>query len=109
MNLFKRADGGITVIVVIVILLIFIGWLVEIGSKECRNDGDCRSNSYCGSDFACHQFPVTEKTTGMVEYSLTLPLLIVCITAVALALIFRWDKIRPPKRQSEEWITVEAK
>ena len=90
-NLNKKGDGGLTAIVIIIIIIIFLGWLVNIGSKECDSNNDCGEDNYCGSDFSCHKIPVIEKT--VVERSNTLPLLLVCITLVALAIIFRWEKM----------------
>jgi len=59
---FKKADGGLTIVLVVVIIAVFLGWLVNLGSKECRSNSDCGNGLYCGSDFACHQIPIIEKT-----------------------------------------------
>ena len=89
----KKADGGITAIVIILVVIVFIGWLVNLGSRECNSNKDCEEDSYCGSDFNCHKIPVIEKTSEVVKRSYTAPVLIVCATIVILAIIWRWEKI----------------
>lgn len=92
----KRAQVGFTVIIVILIALVFIGWLININSRECRSDKECGNDHYCGSDFACHKIPVIEKT--VVKRSWTLPILIICSTVVALAMIWKWEILFGNKR-----------
>jgi len=87
---FKRADGGLTVVLVVIIVVIFLGWLANLGSKECRSNTDCGNEFYCGSDFACHQIPVIEKT--IVQNNLVVPSIIIGIAIVIAALILRWNK-----------------
>ena len=87
----KKGDVGVGVILLVLIILIFIGLWSGYSSVECKSNSDCGEDSYCGSDFACHKIPVIEKT--VVERSYTLPLLLICITAIVLAIIFRWEKI----------------
>ena len=96
-NLNKKGDAGLTAIVIILIIIIFLGWLVKTGYRECNSNSDCGEDSYCGSDFACHKIPVIEKT--VVERSYTLPTLLICITAIAIAIIFRWEKIFGKRKQ----------
>lgn len=96
----KKADGGLTAIVIILIVIIFLGWLVNLGNRECNSNKDCGKDSYCGSDFSCHQIPVIEKE--VVKRSWTVPVLLVCITAIAIALIFRWESIFGKKRIKPE-------
>jgi len=91
LNLNKKGDVGLTAIVIIIIIVIFLGWLIKIGGRECNSNEDCGEDSYCGSDFSCHKIPVIEKT--VVKRSSTMPILIICITAIALAIILRWEKI----------------
>jgi len=95
---FKKADGGITAIIIIIIVLVFIGWLVNIGGRECRTNKDCGEEAYCGSDFACHQIPVIERSTGT---SYTVPALIIGLAMIVTAVILRWDKLRPNKNLAE--------
>jgi len=32
------------------------------GQRECNDNAQCSSLSYCGSDFHCHQFPTVSQT-----------------------------------------------
>lgn len=89
----KKADGGLTAIVIILIIIVFLGWLVNLGSRECNSNKDCGEDSYCGSDFNCHEIPVIEKTSIVTKRSYTMPILLICVTAIVLAVIFRWEKI----------------
>jgi hypothetical protein len=102
---FKKADGGITAIIIVVIILVFIGWLVNIGNRECNTNGDCGKGSYCGSDFACHEMPVIEKTVNVGGGSYIVAALILGISMITASLILKWDKIKPRKIEfgSDEW------
>jgi len=90
----KKADGGV------IVALVFVGWLININSRECNSNGGCNDNEYCGSDFSCHQIPVIEKTTRTI--SLTPSVLIICLTIIALAVIWKWDVIFKKKQESKE-------
>jgi len=87
----RKADGGLTAIIIILVIILAIGWLVNITSRECNSNKDCKEDQYCGSDFSCHNIPVIEKTTTKRSY--TAPVLIICITLIILAIIWRWEKI----------------
>lgn len=95
----KKADGGLTAIVIILIALVFIGWLININKRECNSNKDCEKDYYCGSDFACHKIPIIEKT--VYKQSLTLPALFICITIIALTIIWKWEKIFGKKTETE--------
>ena len=106
----RKADGGLTAIVIILIIIVFIGWMIRVNSRECNSNSDCKKDQYCGSDFACHEIPV--KT--VYKQSLTLPVLFICITIIALTVIFKWDKlfrrkekigIETPKETPESYYT----
>lgn len=99
---FKKADGGITAIIIVIVILIFLGWLVNMGGRECRTNKECGKDSYCGSDFACHQTPVIEKSPVVVERHYTVPALILGVAIIVAAVIFRWDKIKPKNSRSGE-------
>ena len=103
---FKKADGGVTAVIIVVIILIFLGWLVHIGNRECRTNSDCGKDAYCGSDFTCHQIPVIEKSSVIVERHYTVPALIIGIAMIVTAVILRWDKLKKPKRERIEEGTV---
>ncbi len=101
----KKADGGLTAIVIIIIIIVFLGWLVNLGGRECSSNKDCREDSYCGSDFNCHEIPIIERTTTVTKRSPTAPILIISITLIILAVIFRWEKMfgkREPKAEKPQ-------
>ena len=100
-NLNKKADGGLTAIVIIIIIIVFLGWLVNLGGRECNSNKDCREDSYCGSDFNCHEIPVIERTTTVTKRSPTAPMLIISLTLIILAIIFRWEKIFKKREKAE--------
>lgn len=91
LNLGKKGDIGLGVILLVLIILIFMSGWISVSKKECNSNSDCGEDSYCGSDFSCHQIPVIEKTVE--KRSLTLPILIICVTIIILAVIWRWEKI----------------
>lgn len=99
---FRKADGGITAVIIVVIILIFLGWLVHIGGRECRTNSDCSKDAYCGSDFTCHKIPVIEKSPVVVERHYTIPALIIGVAMIITAVIVKWDKLRPQSKETEE-------
>lgn len=86
----KKGDIGIGIIFLIVIIVFFIGWLAEVNQRECKTNRDCGKTSYCGSDFACHEYPVVQQT--IVHYNFLLPSLIIGIAIVLAAFIYRWSQ-----------------
>jgi len=86
----KRAEA-VTLILVIVIVAVFVGWLIDFNSKECRSNANCNDGFYCGSDFACHQIPVIEKT--LVKNNLVFPSIIIGIAIVIAAIVLKLEKI----------------
>jgi hypothetical protein len=97
---FKKADGGLTIVLVIVIIVVFLGWLVNLGSKECRSNSDCSNDFYCGSDFSCHQIPVIEKTVS--KNNFVMPSIIISIAIVIAAFILKSDKLRFRRKKPEQ-------
>jgi len=87
----KKADGGITAIIIIVIIIVFLCWIINVNNRECSSNKDCSEDSYCGSDFSCHQHPVINTEVNKV--SITLPIILICISLIILAVIFRWEQI----------------
>lgn len=98
MKLFKNNRGeALTTIVIIVIIIVFIGWLVNIGGRECRNNRDCGSGYYCGSDFSCHEIPVIEKTRTVSGGGFVMPAFILGVCLIITAIILRWNKLGLPR------------
>jgi len=89
--LLNNRSEALTIIMVTLIIVVFIGWLINLKSKECRSNSDCGPERYCGSDFACHQIPIIEKT--IVKNNLIIPSIILGIAIIAAALIIKREKI----------------
>jgi len=87
----RKADGGLTAIIIIIVIIVFLGWLINLGGRECNSNKECNEDSYCGSDFNCHEYPNVK--TEVTKVSITLPILIISITLIILALIWRWENI----------------
>jgi uncharacterized ion transporter superfamily protein YfcC len=97
MKLFgSKKSEALTIIVIVVIILVFLGWVINVGSRECKNNSQCGSGQYCGSDYACHQIPTIEKTT--VKNNLILPSIIIGIAIVMGAVIIRYGKSYTERR-----------
>ena len=84
----RKAQAGTIAVIIILIALIFLGWLVHLGGKECHSNRECPEDYYCGSDFNCHQYPAIQKVVRQVDY--TKPALVI---GVALILIFLAPKV----------------
>ena len=82
----KGAATMILSVLLIVFLIVFlIGWAINTVGRECNSNGDCRENSYCGSDFSCHEFPkIIEESNNLVW-----PAAILGIAIIISAFIFR--------------------
>ncbi|MBW2974913.1 hypothetical protein KY366_04310 [Candidatus Woesearchaeota archaeon] len=91
MKINKKAEVTVGLILLVLIILIFLSLWGLSSSAECKSNRDCGENSYCGSDLSCHEMPVIEKT--VVQRSFTLPLLIICTTVIALAVIWKWETL----------------
>ena len=87
----KKADAGLGMFLIVALIALVFVWYVNISQRECSSNKDCNFESYCGSDFSCHPYPVIQKTE--VHYSLWLPSLIIAIAIVIAAALFNWDKV----------------
>ena len=104
MNFFDNKRAELATIILIILVIVFsLGWLINLGSKECRSNSQCGSDSYCGSDFSCHQIPIIEKT--VVKNNLILPSIIIGIAIIMAAIVFKSGKI--PFRKNTEKKTPE--
>jgi len=92
---FRKAEAGLTIILVLVIVFVFLGWLFNTSQRECRSNKDCNSDSYCGSDFSCHSYPNIQKT--VVQYNFLWPSVIIGIAIIIAAIIFKWNDLRNKK------------
>lgn len=103
--MYKKADGGLTAIVIIVVILVFLSYLVNISQRECDSNKDCNDEQYCGSDFACHKIPIIERETTpvIVHRDYAKPAWIIGLALVVVAIIFNIDKVsRTFSRNKEE-------
>ncbi len=93
----KKAEIAIAIIAVILALIILVIYLVNIATRECNNNSDCPSNSYCGTDYACHEFPnqVIVKETNFIPAAI-----IIGISLIIAAYIFKKEKIEQKKSLS---------
>ncbi len=90
----KRADIGLGVILVIIIVVLFFGWLINEGWKECRVNSDCKTDQYCGSDFGCHDLQVIKQSASAsppVNYTAVAWIIGLCL--IIAAIIMKWDTI----------------
>ena len=102
----KKADAGFTAVVIILIIIVFLGWLINLGQRECANNNDCSDKEYCGSDNACHKIPVIERTVTesptIVERdyrSLTGPFMILGLAVIIAAIILRYKRNKKEKKE----------
>jgi len=89
----KKADGGLTAIIIIIIALIFLGWLINLGSRQCSSNADCTTEQYCGSDFSCHNMPIIERQSVVVQRDYGGIVWAIAITIMIVVLIMNLDKI----------------
>lgn len=106
MKLHKKAEAGLVIVTILIILIFSIGWLINVNQRECRTDNECGSESYCGSDFSCHPYPTIQKT--IVQNNFLVPSIVIALAIVLAAIIFRWNKLRPKEEKKvEEHIHIE--
>jgi len=95
----KKSEAGSALIIIILIVL-FLGWVINVSQRECKTNKDCASESYCGSDFSCHSYPNIQKT--VVQYNFFWPAVVIGIAIIVAALIFNWNKIKQKDENAEE-------
>ncbi len=61
-------------------------------AKECKVNSDCAQNSYCGSDFSCHDYPNIQNT--IVKNDFTVPAVVLGLSIVLAAMILRRSRNR---------------
>lgn len=101
MNLFDNKRAELATITLIILIIIFVlGWLINLGTKECRSNTQCGDGYYCGSDFSCHQIPTIEKT--IVKNNLVVPSIIIGIAIIIAAIVLRSAKMPLGKNTQQE-------
>ncbi len=86
----KKADA-VAAIFIVLIIVVFLGWLINIGNRECNSNNDCGDGYYCSVEHACNKIPVLEKEV-VVQRSYVLPALIIGLAIVVAAIILRYRK-----------------
>ncbi|MCF7861980.1 hypothetical protein K9M79_07100 [Candidatus Woesearchaeota archaeon] len=90
LNLSKKGTVALAVVIIVIVALIFFGWLINLNNRECSSDNDCGDDSYCGSDFACHEHIIVEKTIE--KNDLIIPSIFVGIAIIVGAIILKWKR-----------------
>ena len=85
----KKASVALIAVIVILALVILVIFLTNIALRECDNNRDCADNSYCGTDYECHEFPsqVVVKESSYIPAAL-----IIGVALIMAAYIFRREK-----------------
>ncbi len=85
----QKGSAALAVVAVVLAFVILAMFLTNIAQRECKNNRDCADNSYCGTDYECHEFPsqVVVKESNYIWAALVLG-----ISLVAAAYIFRKEK-----------------
>ncbi|HIH05477.1 TPA: hypothetical protein HA281_01490 [Candidatus Woesearchaeota archaeon] len=84
----KKGDAGVGVIFIIVVIVLFLMWVVTYSQRECNSNEDCSKDSYCGSDFSCHQYPnIVQQKVAAADY--TVPAFLLGLSIVVAAIILR--------------------
>lgn len=94
----KKAEVVSLVIILIIVIFAFFGWLFNINRYECNNNSECREEHYCGVDHNCHKIPVIEKSPVIVNRDYSKPSLIIGGAIVLASIFFNFDKIKPRRR-----------
>ena len=98
-HLNRKSEAGLTIIAIVIIAVLFLGWIINLNQRECRGNKDCGSEAYCGSDFSCHSFPTIQK--NVVEYNFLIPSIIIGFAIVIASLIFRRNNLRMIEKTEE--------
>ena len=82
----NKKGNAVAIIAIVLAFIILIMFLVNIGGRECKNNRDCTENSYCGTDYECHQFPsqVVVKESSYIPAAI-----IIGVALIVAAWIFR--------------------
>ena len=103
----KKSEAGLVAIIIIIVVLFSFGWLYNINQRECSRNKDCSSESYCGSDFSCHQYPNIQN--NIVQYNFFWPALIIGIALIIGAWIFRREQATAEEPKQTEYVSAVEK
>jgi hypothetical protein len=85
----KKGAAPLIIILILGALLLSF-FVIDVAKRECNANKDCSKNSYCGSDYTCHEFP---KEIIVKEYAFIIPSIILGIALIASAYIFKGGKL----------------
>jgi hypothetical protein len=100
--LYKKGDVGLGAIIVIILIIIFLGWLINEGWKECRVDSDCKEAQYCTSQNTCKDIPVIEKTSPNTAINYNYAAWVIGLSLIVAALIMKWDTLFGKKKKKDD-------
>lgn len=85
-----KKGNAVAIVAVVLAFIILIMFLINIASRECKNNNDCAQNQYCSTDYECHEFPaqVVVKETNYIPAAL-----IIGVALIIAAYIFRGGKL----------------
>ena len=98
----RKSEAGLVLVLVLIIFLLFFGWLIRIGARECKSNNECKQSEYCGSDFSCHTYP----TITVVQYNFIGPSIIIGIAIILASIIFKSLKSFP-REESKQLVKKE--
>ncbi|HLC64491.1 MAG TPA: hypothetical protein VJI46_00035 [Candidatus Nanoarchaeia archaeon] len=81
----KKGEFGTVLVVVVIAVLLFLGYVYNIATRQCSNNDACGEGRYCGSDFSCHEFPSAVQQSS----SLVWPSIIIGISIIMAAVILK--------------------
>jgi len=88
--LHKKADA-VAAIIIVLIIVIFLGWLISIGNRECNSNKDCRDGYYCTVEHSCNKIPVIEKEI-IVQNNYIWPSVVIGLAIIIAAIILRYKR-----------------
>ena len=97
-----KADVGLGVIIVILIIVLALGWLVNEGYKECHNDSDCADNQYCTSGFECKDIPQPTQASPKQSIISDYGAWVVGLSLIVAAVIIKWETFFPFLKKKEK-------
>ena len=105
----KKADIGFGVVLLILVIVLFLGWLVNEGWKECKGDADCKKGEYCTSSFDCRAIPPQSASAEYASPLVSLPVaLVIGLSLIIAAIILKWDVLFKDTRFAKDKKTTHA-
>ena len=86
----KKAALGLIVIIIILGIAIVALIVSSSFNRKCNKNSDCSKSAYCGSDYACHEYP---KEIVVKENNYLSAAIIFGIALILAAYIYRGGKI----------------